>query len=83
MPPARSRELPPGRSPRATNISSFLSPPVPGRSSAFWNGADTARQDGDWPEPLRRAWRWDQPEAVQEAPDNVSSVGARAEQYSS
>jgi hypothetical protein len=63
-----------GRSPRATNWSSFL------------DGHLGGRDPGQWPTLLRRAWepRAGEPtEPYPYGPDNMQSRGARASQYSS
>ena len=64
----------PGRTPKATNWSQFL-------DGHLWG-----RDNGQWPELLRRAW---DPRANEEThpyplgPDNMQSRGARASQYTS
>ena len=62
-----------GRSPRATNISSF------------YDGHNGSRQPGAWPSLLRLAWEQRQgyTQPYPHAVDNVESRGARASQYTS
>ena len=72
--PARNPAPPPGRSPKATNWSSFF------------DGTNAGRDPGEWPSLLRRAWepRANEPtEPYPYGPDNMESRGARASQYSS
>ena len=67
-------KLPPaGRSPKATNWSSFADATI------------TSRDPGQWPTLLQRAWalRSGPTEPLPLAPDNIRSVGSRASQYSS
>jgi hypothetical protein len=67
------KKPPPGRTPRATNISSF------------YDGANGSRHPGDWPTLLRRSWeeRFGQTQPYPHASDNIESRGARASQYTS
>jgi hypothetical protein len=68
------RVISPGRSPRATN------------TSTFYDSANGSRDPGAWPTLLRRAWELRANKAVQPlpyGPDNMQSRGARASQYSS
>jgi len=69
-----SRGFQPGRTPRATNISSF------------YDGHNGSRNPGAWPTLLRRSWemRYGQrPGPYPYGPDNIQSPGSRASQYSS
>ena len=63
-----------GRSPKATNWSSF------------YDGASGGRRPGDWPMILQEAWglRANEPtEPLPYGPDNMTNRGSRASQYSS
>jgi hypothetical protein len=71
--PARNPEPSLGRSPRATNWSSF------------YDGHNGARDPGRWPSLLRLSWeeRYGQVQPYPYGPDNLQNRGARASQYSS
>ena len=62
-----------GRTPRATNISSF------------YDGHNGSRDPGAWPSLLRLAWEthYGQTQPYPPAVDNIESRGSRASQYSS
>lgn len=63
-----------GRTPKATNWSSFF------------DGTLAGRDPGQWPSLLREAWELRENEPTQPAPygpDNMQNRGARASQYSS
>jgi hypothetical protein len=64
---------PAGRTPRATNISSF------------YDGHNGSRRPGAWPSLLRLAWeeRHGQTQPYPYGPDNMESRGSRASQYTS
>jgi hypothetical protein len=65
---------PPGRTPRATNWSTFM------------DGTLAGRDPGRWPSLLERAWQLRAGEPTQPlpyGPDNMQSRGSRASQYSS
>jgi hypothetical protein len=70
---AQANEVRSGRSPRATNISSF------------YDGHNGSRQPGAWPSLLRLAWETHsgQTQPYPHAVDNVESRGSRASQYTS
>lgn len=68
------KKPPAGRSPKATNWSSFF------------DGHLAGRDPGRWPNLLENAWglRADEPtQPVPYGPDNMESRGARASQYTS
>lgn len=67
-------KFPPGRTPKATNI------------STFYDGANGSRDPGQWPSLLRNAWQLRENEFTQPlpyGPDNMENRGSRASQYSS
>jgi hypothetical protein len=62
-----------GRSPKATNW------------STFYDSANGSRDPGQWPSLLRQSWEthFGQTQPYPHAPDNIESRGSRASQYSS
>jgi hypothetical protein len=69
----RRGAAPRGRTPRATNISSF------------YDGHNGSRNPGAWPTLLRRSWeeRYGQTQPYPYGPDNMTNRGSRASQYTS